>query len=132
MIKRLFIDVDDTLILYNSDSKINPYGFWNGDPFEPNFGLINAIGEYREAFPDAMIVIWSGGGRDYARAAADHLFPDNDFAYMEKGWDSFPLVRDTDIVVDDADFSLGNHSFKVYSPIEGDIVIRDEIKTKAH
>lgn len=135
MTKRLFIDVDDTLIKYKNDAEMNPYGFWKGDPYEPNFELIEAIKEYRKKYPDALIVIWSGGGKPYARAAADHLFPGNDFTTMEKGWDYFPLVRDTDIVVDDFAPSMGDHPFDVHSPEIGAALIREEIsasETKTH
>ncbi len=127
MTKRLFIDVDDTLVLYINNKEMNPYGFWQNDTYEPNFELIEAIKEYSEKYPDALIVIWSGGGKDYANSAMRHFFPNSHFTPMMKGWDEFPLIRDGDIVVDDFADSLGNHTFEVHDPIKGAEVIRNSI-----
>lgn len=131
MIKRLFIDVDDTLILYKQPSdthgELHPYGFWQGEPYEPNQNLIDAINKYSKENPTALIVIWSGGGKSYAQAAIDHFFPGSEYVAMDKGWDEFPLIRVGDIVVDDAVWSLGNHTFDVLDPVEGTKAIEGEL-----
>ena len=63
----LFVDCDDTLLLYLRDSKINPYGFWKHIPFKPNEDLIEDMRKFRQSNPKSTITVWSGGGLTYAR-----------------------------------------------------------------
>lgn len=122
---RLFVDCDDTLALYCSvpTSKcehkgIHPYGSrWS--PWVPNEPLIAHIRGFRERHPDALIVVWSGGGKDYAQRFIDKLLPDQGIVAMDKWVPNTDLVRAADIVVDDQwesmtkgnEFSAGAYVF---------------------
>jgi len=102
MEQRLFVDVDDTLIrAVVDDGQIHPYAFWRC-PYRVNEPLVEYVKQFRRDHPEALIVIWSGGGADYARAAVAALFGfDYDCAPMVKDRTTFGLVREWDIVVDD-------------------------------
>lgn len=65
----IFVDVDDTLVLFDGD-KVNPYGVINGKPYKPNLALIEKLKNFK-----GHIVVWSGGGRDYARMVAKIVMP---------------------------------------------------------
>jgi hypothetical protein len=101
---RLFIDVDDTLIIYENDNKQNPYGVYNGEKWSLNQPLFDAIVKFRETFPDALIVVWSGGGQEYAQMWVNGLMRELDVVALDKS--VFNLVRWNDIVVDDYAESL--------------------------
>ena len=118
--QRLFVDVDDTLVKYQSRQAVNPYGLYKGDPWEPNQRLIDGMRAFREANPDTLIVVWSGGGREYAMTWIDllKLNPSLDVAGMGKDLGSMAIVRPDDIVVDDMADSLKVSAVKVYGPDE--------------
>ena len=71
---RYFFDCDDTLVLYGNPGP-NPYGYYMDTPYEVNSRLIEGIKELHEREPEALIVVWSGGGREeggwLAREGAD-------------------------------------------------------------
>ena len=74
---RLFIDCDDTLVLWlgedgEGDGGPNPYG-GGKEKWEPNRALIAAIESSREEYEE--VVVWTGGGSDYARVWRDRLLP---------------------------------------------------------
>ncbi len=98
----LFVDCDDTLLLYKNKQKFNPYGFWKGSVFVPNFKLIGAMVVFRKDNPESQITVWSGGGYKYAHECATHLGIDNICdRFLTKDQTNFPLVKERDIVVDD-------------------------------
>lgn len=104
---RLFVDCDDTLILY-SQTGINPYGVHYGTPYIVNEGLAEFIRQYAAAMPDALIVIWSGGGKEYARECAKLAGVDDiGAAYLIKDRSTFDLVDKDSIVFDDQFISVG-------------------------
>ena len=103
---RLFVDVDDTLILYDSEGEVHPYGIWRHDPYRVNTKLIGFINLFRVKWPEAMVVIWSGGGANYARMAADAVLSGVKVTTLLKDRDTFGLVRENDIVVDDQDLKV--------------------------
>ena len=97
---RLFIDCDDTLVLWlGEDGEVdggpNPYG-GGKEKWEPNRALIAAIESSREEYEE--VVVWTGGGSDYARVWRDRLLP----------WAHHAIAKDTripgseDVCVDDA------------------------------
>ena len=116
--KRLFVDCDDTLILYRGSSEVmHPLGFSRGEPFTVNQPLVRFIRQFARLFPAAMVIIWSGGGSKYAlecagRAGVD--FPD--FAYMVKDSSTFSLVRSQDIVIDDMPISVPAEVLSPHDP----------------
>ena len=102
---RLFVDCDDTLVLYCNGLRcehgdVHPYGS-KYDPWVPNEPLIAHIKAFRERHPDALIVVWSGGGKGYAQGFIDKLLPDLGITALDKWAPSTDLVRAADFVVDD-------------------------------
>ncbi len=99
--KRLFVDCDDTLILYGSEGEVHPYGFIKDEPYRVNEPLLAFIKAFREANPCALIVVWSGGGAQYALTIAREVGLADEVAVMIKDRTTFPLVTEHDIVIDD-------------------------------
>ena len=122
--QRLFVDCDDTLILFDSEGEIHPFGFWRDDPYRINEPLVAFIQRFREENPDALIVIWSGGGHNYARAIANEVLPDTEVWALTKDRMTFPLVNEEDIVVDDMDIKV---SAKVLRPDAPEIIGKEPI-----
>ncbi len=72
---RLFVDCDDTLVLwFNGDEQTegvllpgpNPYGA-GADRWKPNVALMDALDAWRRANPEGELILWTGGGLDYAQ-----------------------------------------------------------------
>ena len=40
---QIYVDCDDTLILYDSHPGVHPYGVLNGEPWHPNQPLVDAL-----------------------------------------------------------------------------------------
>lgn len=99
---RLFVDCDDTLILFDSEGP-HPFGATAyNEPFHFNEPLIAFIRRFRQRNFDDLIIIWSGGGRKYAQTVAEMVGLDDIGAgYLIKDRTTFDLVRKQDIVVDD-------------------------------
>ena len=107
---RLFVDVDDTLVLYNKAGP-NPYGVYEGTPYSINEPLLEGIKQFAKDNPDELIVIWSGGGKQYALRWAENLHIAHLVTFMDKGWPTIKeLVRSGDIVVDDMDVPWRTHA----------------------
>ncbi len=104
--QRLFVDVDDTLVLFDSEGEVHPYGFWRNDAYRLNDPLAEYIFQFRRDNPDALIVVWSGGGAEYAKAVIDDLLHGFDATPMIKDRTTFYLVREWDIVVDDQELRV--------------------------
>ena len=112
----LFVDVDDTLVLYDKAGP-NPYGVYMGTSWSANEPLIEGIKQFAQDNPDAVIVIWSGGGKDYAGMWAHHLRLDGLMVAMDKDDMAVKeLIRDGDIVVDDMDVSWRTHAPDAWPP----------------
>ena len=115
---RLYVDCDDTLILwplYEGTQVVS------GADWKLNQPLIEAVTKFMQFNPSYDLVIWSGGGVDYARRWAEKCFPD-------KAWEIQPkLLRGMinayilvgpngdDICVDDSDIAP---LCKTYKPQE--------------
>ncbi len=112
MKRRLFVDCDDTLVIYRNTDFINPYGHYMGTPFDPNIQLIASIEQVHDIVD---LFIWSGGGKDYARMWGDMFFGGIEWTPLLKDQDTFPLVRATDVVIDDQPIITEGH---YYSPYE--------------
>ncbi len=96
---RYFFDCDDTLVLYQNMHEKNPYGFYYDQPFLLNERLADGIKAIAVNDPEAMIVIWSGGGMDYARMWKDKF--DLPGVSLTKDISTFHLIEEDSIVVDD-------------------------------
>lgn len=115
VVPRLFVDCDDTLILYSDKRQsMHPYGVFYGQEYVPNTRLIAQMNEFVSKYPDALVVIWSGGGYRYAEEVAKLLYLEHlDASYLTKDVDTFSLVRKCDIVVDDLNLeSLPCYTYK--------------------
>ena len=97
MRRRVFIDCDDTLALYQNPGP-NPYGFYMLTPFEVNARLIKRIRDWARDHPEDTLFIWSGGGREYAEMWMRKLGLDDIMVPLAK---DPALIRPGDIVVDD-------------------------------
>ena len=111
--QRLFVDVDDTLVIYDTPGP-NPYGVYKGSKWEPNIRLIEGIKDFQERNPESLVVIWSGGGSNYARQWIETLDLDDDLVSLIKDSTSFHLIREGDIVVDDMDLD----GYRTHKPNE--------------
>jgi len=104
---RLFVDVDDTLILYDVAGEQHPCGLVYGQAYTVNEELIKYIRWFALEHPDALVVIWSGGGREYAEHVARLAGVDNiGAAYLCKCPDTFALVEEDSIVFDDQEIKV--------------------------
>jgi len=111
-----FIDVDNTLVIFGNSSP-HPYGVIMGDAFEPNYKLVERLKNF-----DGDIVIWSGGGSDYARQVARMVLP-TELRYIvrTKRAISMSEFASGDIVVDDQPEyyeALKVIGVKVFSPFD--------------
>ena len=106
---RLFVDVDDTLVLYDLDAP-NPYGIYYGTPYTINEPLLEGIKQFQLDNPNELIVIWSGGGKEYARMWGEDKLGLEGMIYLLKDKDSFWLVNPGDIVIDDQPLKIRTHT----------------------
>lgn len=91
---RLFVDVDDTLVKWTEPEGDNPQHTPN-----INLALVYAARNFLETYPDFSLVVWSGGGADYAQYWGRNAFgsrPPHFAAAKAPG-----LVLPDDICVDD-------------------------------
>ncbi len=101
---RLFVDVDDTLVIYDDGNiEPHPYGIYHGVPWTINEKLLQGIKDFVENNPDSLVVVWSGGGWEYAKYWADKLNLYDSIAALTKDSSTFYLIHEGDIVVDDMD-----------------------------
>lgn len=105
--RRLFVDVDDTLLRWYGGRAPHPFGA-GATGCEPNQDVIDAIGRWRHKNPDGMLIIWSGGGADYAKTWARRLLPHERWSAEAK---HNPLVDPAnDVFIDDAPFEAWAHA----------------------
>ena len=105
---RLFIDVDDTLVLYTErKAGPNPLGLERDMNFRVNAELVDAIKIWRRHNIDGQVVVWSGGGEAYARSAGDRFIPGVATWYFTKGGKNLTLPNHDDLLVDDSPTELG-------------------------
>lgn len=114
----VFIDVDDTLVLYQNETKgIHPYGILHGEPYEPNTKLIEKLKSF-----DGDIIVWSGGGKEYARQVARMiLLPEGIRCQAAFKMGEGLQVKEGDIIVDDQkDYYIGfkDLGIHVFGPLE--------------
>ena len=100
MSQRLFVDCDGTLLLYPAEGE-HQLGAYDGLQWTPNHALIQGIKDYVKKHPDALVVVWSGGGRRYAQICQRMVGLGDIAAAMVKSGATINLVRPGDIVVDD-------------------------------
>ncbi len=100
-VDKLFVDVDDTLLLFDKSGP-NPYGYYYGTPYTINEALVQGIRDFRTEYPKALIIVWSGGGSDYAKEVGTLLGLDSVVSrYESKEPSTLGLIDSDSIVVDD-------------------------------
>ena len=67
----IFLDVDDTLVLYRDDVTPHPYGVLMGLGFRVNHELVDRV--LAHLSPDERVVVWSGGGLGLCRDSSAGL-----------------------------------------------------------
>ncbi len=97
----LWVDVDDTLVLYQNDNVVNPFGYYLDTPYLFNEKLIKGIKKFARDHPAAMVVVWSGGGAEYARMWSHKLNIAHLVHCLTKDKETLTLVKEGDICVDD-------------------------------
>jgi len=88
----LYIDVDDTLVIWGAD----------GESWEINGSVI----EFAKRW-EGKIVVWSGGGLDYADTWARRALPMVKWTASPK---FNPPVKDGDVFIDDSPFEAWRHA----------------------
>lgn len=107
--RRLFVDIDDTLVIYDDGRNApHPYGIYRDIPYTINEKLLKGIDEWNLGNPESWIIIWSGGGEEYARMWAERLgliagWRSGTVTPMVKDQTTFIFIREYDIVIDDMD-----------------------------
>ncbi len=96
----LFVDVDDTLVLYQTDN------LWQA---LIRGGLLNEPLIERIRAWKGPIVIWSAGGEEYARSAGRRALGDLAFTALEKDSVGYSLVLPGDVVVDNDPIPVRTH-----------------------
>lgn len=76
---KLFCDCDDTLVLWLYEEKVvDGYTYFTipneGEKYRVNHQLILAIHDYLTAHLDTILIVWSGGGAEYAGSWARKFF----------------------------------------------------------
>ena len=94
---QVFVDCDNTLVLYE-DRLPHYYGILCGDSYMPNSELIDKLKRFL-----GTIIVWSSGGRDYARQVAELVLPKDlkYFAMSKFQFEAWCVLKEGDIVVDD-------------------------------
>lgn len=100
---RLFVDCDDTLVLWNYDEvEVAGQKFFTipneGEKYRVNHDLIASVNQFMDARPDWTLIVWSGGGAAYAAGWARKFFDGRKYLIEGKNV-KYPQVGD--ICVDD-------------------------------
>ena len=83
---RLFVDCDDTLVLWHY-TEVKP-GIFSiqqdeaGDTYHMNDELISSIPCWLSLHPEYQLVVWSGGGLEYAAGWARKVFGRSGIPYI--------------------------------------------------
>lgn len=114
----LFLDVDDTLVLWcdgKCEHSDHPFG-WDAEGWMPNQDLIELAKSWK-----GNIIVWSGGGKDYAEMWGRRLLKDLPFKAMAKTDLRYMAFTNDDVAFDDMQGLLDNLSsrgVKTFKPNE--------------
>lgn len=102
VLNTLYIDIDDTLVTWLSDTdEPHPYGH-----SAKGWKMNEKVYAYANAWV-GKIVVWSGGGKDYAEMWANRLLPDLEWTAHSK----FPAIAKLgDVFIDDMPFDVWRHA----------------------
>ena len=108
---RLFVDCDDTLILWADE----PVGeLIVREDYDFNLPLISDIACFINFHTDYELVVWSGGGIDYAARWAEKCFHNVPYLILPK---DMRLPAGADICVDDAEVSPRDKRVRVLTSL---------------
>ena len=97
----IYVDCDDTLVLWD-DEEVDGI-MLRSSPY-PNTALIEAV-DTLIAQTGALVVVWSGGGKEYAQDWADKYVPHWNAAAMDKH-ECIRLPDIGDICIDDMEIGV--------------------------
>lgn len=105
---RLFVDCDDTLVIWQPENRKRADGLYMGDEWGSNDPLIDAIKAYLANNTDTQLIIWSGGGLNYADLWGRRILNQAGV----HGWIALSkdnrLPRDGDLCIDDIELTLSS------------------------
>lgn len=116
---RLFVDCDETLVLWDDEHQNQDRTLWVRDKYKLNMPLIGDVNCFLDHHPEYHLVVWSGGGMDYAAGWARKAFGEQEY---HKGLGEYPWVvlskdmripQDQDICVDDMEGELSPRDKRV-------------------
>lgn len=106
--KRLFVDCDSTLVLWKDDEIDPATSFIIRNNYDVNYPLIEAVHKFMSTHKDWLLIIWSGGGLDYATGWANRFFRD------ENGNQQYDLSLAKDYrIPDEKDICVDDELIKV-------------------
>lgn len=108
----LFVDCDDTLVLWDPDPD-EESSLYRGDRYTINHELVSNIKCWLGEHPEYKLVVWSGGGANYACHWGDKAFGPFPHACTSK---DITLPKDKDICIDDMPIEPRDKRVKVYLP----------------
>ena len=98
---RLFVDVDDTLILWGQGASGEVDGVYLEYPYRVNERLAAGIRWVLGHEPETQVVVWSGGGGEYTREMVTRAGLTGIMCLDKTEENLIALVRAVDVVVDD-------------------------------
>lgn len=114
---RLFVDCDETLVLWDDTHQNQDKTLWVRDSWHKNDNLIAAVRAYLKENKECSLIIWSGGGADYAASWARRFFGDDEYvAAISK---DIRIPEEFDICVDDEELKVKSHCWSPNYFIDG-------------
>ena len=100
----LCIDCDDTLVLWHDEEEGNkhPYGR-NATGYDLNEPLIQKV---KDMSKDNIVLVWSGGGKEYAAYWAEQCFGNIGYVDITNNkdiWEMSEVAKADDVIVVDDD-----------------------------
>lgn len=112
---RLFVDCDDTLVIWDDSARqVNQdKELWVREKWKLDVGLIGDINCWLDQHPEYSLVVWSGGGVNYAADWAERAFPHRPYMVASK---DMRIPTDLDICIDDMPVEPRDKRVQVYGP----------------
>ena len=115
---KLFVDVDDTLILYTQNHT------WNLEDtvsYKVNVPLIDALEKWQQVYPDEYLIVWSGTGTKWASEVTKAFLTHLNVHMTGSKLSLVDMTTSEDLAIDDRS-QVSRHYLrrfgKVFSPDE--------------
>ena len=96
---KLFVDVDDTLILYYEK---HTWDLSQTSTYDVNFDLIEALEIWCKYYPETSLVVWSGTGTKWAEEISQALFPHMTITMVGSKFSFLrDIISEDDMAIDD-------------------------------